>query len=175
VPIGLTITALAVAIVALVLYILQMILGSPKIKLNFDVRELEGARVLECRIRNEPIVTGLPYLLRIRRAAVEVEALCTITEQGSDLVLFPSIFPYLVTPTGVKNTQRTILSASNVPVSFGIVTATYGSHKVEVFDQNVGIEHGAYSVRVELITEGRLIVERANFVVSDKHPFAHWS
>lgn len=175
VPVGLTISALTVAIVALVLYILQMILGSPKIKLVFDVSELEGGRVLHCKIHNEPIMRGLPRLLRIRRGVADVTGYFSINEQGSNRVVFPGAFPYIVTHTGVKNAQRTILAASAVPVRFGIVMVTYASHEVEVYDQNVALKRGAYQVNVEVAADGELIKAQANFVVSDKHPFAYLS
>lgn len=175
VPVALTITALVVAIVALVLYILQMILGSPKIKLDFDVLELESSSSLNCRIKNEPIVTGLPHLLRIRRATAEVTGILTIREQGSNILVFGSIFPSLITHTGVKNFPPIILAASGIPVTLVIVEALYASHKVKVFGQKVALGHGAYWVNVEVRANGESITKRANFVVSDKHPFAYWS
>lgn len=174
-PIGLTISALAVGIVALVLYMLQMILGSPKIKLDFDVREFEDIRVLECKIFNKPITGGLPRWLRIRRGVAEdIMAHFSIKELGSNKVIFPSVVPYIVSHTGVKNAQRISLAASPFPARFGIVTVIYSKRQVEVYEENVALPHGAYYVYVRIAANGEHIEAQKNFVVGNKHPFAYW-
>jgi hypothetical protein len=180
VPIGLTISALVVAIFALVLYVLQMIWGRPKIVLDFDVSEFEGARLLECEIHNEPIARGLLRMLRIRRMVAEdIMAYFSIKEQGSNRVVFSGDVPHIYAYTGVKS-QRISLAASPFPAIFGIVEVDYGSGVVKVFDEKlkfdeeVTLERGAYYTDIKVAADGEHIRAKRNFEVSDKHPFAYW-
>jgi hypothetical protein len=171
----LAIVALAVSIVALVLYVLQAIWGKPKIRLGFDVRETKDARALLCQIYNKPIMKGLPYRLRIKRMVAEdVTADFSIKECGSNRVVFPGVVPCILSYTGVTNAQRISLPASLFPANFPIVTVDYGTGQVEVFDENVTIPPGEYCAYANVVADAEVIKAQRNFVVSDKHPFAYW-
>ena len=178
VPVGLTISALSVAIVALVLYILQMVFGSPKMRLGFDIREVSGGRFMLCQIHNEPIAKGLPRMLRIKRTVAEdIMAYFRITELGSNKVI-TKVVPFIIMHKGENKAQRISLPASPFPAKFPILQVDYSTGKVEVVDEatkNVILPLGKYSAYIDVSVDGKSIETLKILVVSDKHPFAYWS
>jgi len=157
--------------------ILQMIWGRPKVTIDVNVKEMDGARVLECRIFNYPIVRGILKLLCVRRMAAEdIVASFSIEECGSGRVVFPGAVPYIITYTDTKS-QRVGLPASPFPAAFGIVIVMYDTGEVKPFgeDTTILLAPGKYSARIDITVEGKRIVEEQEFVVCETRPFAYWT
>ena len=152
-----------------------MICGRPKITVDFDDFEVEGGRILQCKIYNYPIAKGILRLLGIRRIAAEdIMASFSIKEHGSERVVFPGAVPHIISHTGTTDAQRISLGPSPFPAKFGVVAATYAEGKVKVFEQNVVLPIGLYSACVEVVAEGKLIRMQGDFAVTDEHPFVYW-
>lgn len=172
--------ALIIGIIALVMAVqpfVHMIWGRPKVTVDVNVQEMDGARVLQCRIFNYPIVRGILKLLCVRRMAAEdIVASFSIEECASGRVVFPGAVPYITTYTGTKS-QRVGLPASPFPARFGIVIVMYDTGEVKPFgeDTTTLLAPGKYCARIDITVEGKPIVEEQEFVVCETRPFAYWT
>ena len=161
---------------------LQEVFGQPKLTLSFNYAEVivpkvsQEDMILQCEVRNDPIVKGILRLLGVRRLTVEdLIAELIITDAHSGVMIFSAV-PMINTFTGIRS-QRTVLPASDIPGTFGV--AYFPKETGPVYPGLSGddpiLEAGTYKVAVSLKAAGlSILTKTALFTVQQRKPYAYW-
>ena len=154
----------------------QMIWGKPKITVDFSASNVDSGRILECRVYNPPITTGVLRLLGTTRMTSEdIMADFSIKEDGSGRVVFPGAVAQIQTFAG-SYAQRVRLLGSVFLVVFSIATCVKNECKVNPFGEHSQTtpSPGLYCACVHVVVGGKAITKQRNFVVTEEYPFAYW-
>lgn len=172
--------ALIISIIALMVAtltlptIFQMIWGRPKLMICFDVIEGDDSRFLVVRVYNQPIKNRFLRLLGVRtEAAEDVNARVIIKEYRSQKVI-SDVVADIKTYTGLPDAQRICLPASIFPASIGIVEVKDSDGKAKVYEKDIFLITGSYSVSVQVISAHKTVLAQGEFLVSDNQPFISW-
>jgi hypothetical protein len=174
------VVALIISIIALILAvatlptIFQMIWGRPRLIVSFDIIEGDDSRFLVARIYNYPIKNGFLRILGVRtQSAEDVNAKVTIKGCDSKRVI-SDVVADIKTYTGLPDAQRICLPASIFPASIGIVEVNDSDGKAKVYEKDILLTAGSYSVSLQVISAHKTILAQGDFLVIDNQPFIFW-
>jgi len=172
------VAALIISIVALVLAVIALLpimLGKPKLTLEFSVNEIEGGRILSCDAFNLPIRSRLLNQFGIKRLPAEdVVVRYSIEEYESQRVIHTGIVPNIKTWNGRADAIRATIPSSFIPSQFEVAFVKYDDRKTREFSTKTILPIGKYVVKVTVLAQEKHIEREKLFIVKSQHPFASW-
>ena len=168
------IIALGLALMALPT-VFQMIWGRPRMAIDYNIRELEGGRVLQCTIQNIPIRNKILRTLGVRRMPAEdIMAGFQIKECNTQQIVFPLVVTKIIAHDGTTGAHRISLAGSRIPAVFGIVVAEDDIGEVRNVEEQAStaaLRPSKYCACAHIAIEGKDFDIERNFVVMENHPF----
>ena len=135
----------------------QMYWGRPKPEIDFEETNCEGAKFLQCTIRNRHVRNWLLRLLHVRReTAVDVWAMLEIRRYGTQEVMLPKTPMKFTGRDGEVQSVHVSISSGTIGRRFGVVFSNPNDQKVEVLAEPTTIlAPGKYLADIDVIAAER--------------------